>query len=651
MNRLSSKRNLNKNPPTMRHLLFLSFTLLSVGASAQFSDFGSVSANEMDMKTCTFDPEASAVVLLDEGYSDYTDDRGLMTYYHKRIKVLKEDGIKYGDVKFTYYSDDDFESVDNIEAISINADENGRRRDIAVENKSIYTKRVSKYRTEISFAFPNVKAGTILEYKYRINAKHYGGLRDWYFQSEIPVVKSSYRLKVVPGHEISYLVQYNPNYKVNVSRINNDQSIKFEMGSIPALTDEPFMDAREDYIQKVIFQTTKYTGSVGVIKYMTTWKEVNRELYGRSDFGRQLKIKIDECQDFINTSLNGKTELEKVQLIHHYVSGNLAWDGINSLIADGGIKNLWKKKTGNSAEINLLLVNLLREAGLQAYPMLVSERGHGRVNKNQPFINQFNSVYAAVFVGDKKYYLDATDKLTPCLITPYSILNSTAFIADNDAGGLVDIQENDIRYTDNVTISADLSEAGELSGKVNVESKDYARAEKIRWYTRSKTDYVDNYIKSGMVNIEVNNFDIKNIEQENLPVTQAFDFKTNIQTTGEYSFLSFNWFTGFQNNPFIVNDRFSNINFGYKKTINLTYLINLPPNAKIDAIPKGIKLVNPGKTVTFTRQFFQEGSKLMAKIRVDIDKTLFGVDEYGQVQDFFKQMVNLMNEQVILKSK
>ncbi len=635
----------------MRHLLFLSFTLLSVGASAQFSDFGSVSANEMDMKTCTFDPEASAVVLLDEGYSDYTDDRGLMTYYHKRIKVLKEDGIKYGDVKFTYYSDDDFESVDNIEAISINADENGRRRDIAVENKSIYSKRVSKYRTEISFAFPNVKAGTILEYKYRINAKHYGGLRDWYFQSEIPVVKSSYRLKVVPGHEISYLVQYNPNYKVNVSRINNDQSIKFEMGSIPALTDEPFMDAREDYIQKVIFQTTKYTGSVGVIKYMTTWKEVNRELYGRSDFGRQLKIKIDECQDFINTSLNGKTELEKVQLIHHYVSGNLAWDGINSLIADGGIKNLWKKKTGNSAEINLLLVNLLREAGLQAYPMLVSERGHGRVNKNQPFINQFNSVYAAVFVGDKKYYLDATDKLTPCLITPYSILNSTAFIADNDAGGLVDIQENDIRYTDNVTISADLSEAGELSGKVNVESKDYARAEKIRWYTRSKTDYVDNYIKSGMVNIEVNNFDIKNIEQENLPVTQAFDFKTNIQTTGEYSFLSFNWFTGFQNNPFIVNDRFSNINFGYKKTINLTYLINLPPNAKIDAIPKGIKLVNPGKTVTFTRQFFQEGSKLMAKIRVDIDKTLFGVDEYGQVQDFFKQMVNLMNEQVILKSK
>lgn len=636
----------------MRYLLVLSLTFLSAGAFAQFGDkFGSISVEEANLKTCAFDPEASAVVLLDEGFSDYTDDRGLMTYYHKRIKILKEDGKKYGDVKLSYYHDNDFETIDNIEAISVTTDDNGRRMDVPVESKSIYTKKVNRYRTEVSFALPNVKPGSIVEYKYRVVAKHYGGLRDWYFQSDIPVIKSSYRLKVVPGHEVSYMVQYNPDYKVAVNNLKNEQSIRFEMNNIPALTDEPYMDARQDYIQKVIFQTTKYEGFVGVVKYMSNWNEVTRELNSRSDFGRQLKIKIDECQDFIAGSLNGKSDLEKMQMIHHYVAGNLAWDGINSLTAEEGIKNLWKKKTGNSAEINLLLVNLLRQAGLEAYPMLVSERGHGKINKEHPFINQFNNVYAAVFVGNKKYYLDATDRLTPCQITPYSILNSTAFIADNKVGGLVDISENDIRYRDNITISADLKENGELSGKVNLESKDYARTEKLRTYTRNKSEYVDNYIKSGMVNIEVNNFDIKNIEQENLPVTQAFDFKTNIQTSGEYSFLSFNWFTGLQNNPFIVNNRFSNINFGYKKTINLTYLVNLPANYKVEALPKSIKLVTPGNTVSFTRQFFLEGSQLMAKIKVDIDKTLFNVGEYGQVQDFFKQMVNMMNEQVILKKK
>jgi hypothetical protein len=635
----------------MKYLLFISFTILSAGAFAQFQEFGLISTDETNLKTCAFDPEASAVVLLDEGYSDYTDDRGLMTYYHKRIKILKQDGIKYGDVSLTYYHDNDFESIDNIEAVSISVDENGRRRDVPVERKSIYSKKLNKYRSELTFAFPNVNPGTILEYKYRVVAKHYGGLRDWYFQSDIPVVKSTYRLKVVPGHEVSYLVQYNPKYKVNVKDMKNDQSIRFEMNNIPALTDEPFMDARKDYIQKVIFQTTKYEGFVGVVNYMSTWKEVSRELNSRSDFGRQLRLKIDECQDFIATSLNGKSDLEKVQMIHHYVGNNLKWDGVYGITAENGIKNLWKKKTGNSAEINLLLVNLLKEAGLDAYPMLVSERGHGKVNKEQPFINQFNNVYAAVNVGNKQYYLDATNDFTPSLITPYEILNSTGFIADNKEGGLVDIKENDIRYRENITISSSLSEDGELSGSVNLESRDYARTEKMRTYTSGKSDYVDKYIKTGMVNVEVNNFAIKNTEAENQPITQSFDFKAHVQSTGEYSFLDFNWFTGLKNNPFIINDRFSNINFGYKKTINLTYLVNIPANYKVDALPRSIKLVNPGNTVAFTRQFFQEGSQVLAKIKVEVDKTLFNVNEYAEVQDFFKQMVTMMNEQVILKKK
>ena len=635
-----------------KYILIFSVIIISSAAFSQFTEkFGSISIAESNMKTCPFDPEASAVVLVDEGYSDYTDDNGLLTYYHVRIKILKDDGIKYGDIKLSYYSENEFELLDNLEAISINTDDNGRRRDLPVDNKSIYSKKISKHRTEISFAFPNVKVGTILEYKYRVVAKHYGGLRDWYFQSDIPVLKSSYRLKIVPGHEVSYLVQYNPKYKIAVNNLKIDHAIKFEMSDIPALTDEPYMDARQDYIQKVIFQTTKYAGYAGTVNYMSTWKEVTRELFGRHDFGRQLKLKIDECQDFIATTLNGKSDVEKIQAIHHYVANNVTWDGTYRLTADGGIKNLWKKKTGNSAEINLLMINLLRDAGLDAYPMLVSERGHGRVNKDQPYINQFNNVFAVVFAGNnKKYYLDATDKYTPSHLIPYSILNSTAFIADNKVGGLIDIKENEARYHDKVTIASSLKENGELSGSVNVESKDYARTEKLKNYNSHKAEYVDTYIKSGLVNVDVNNFNIKNAEQENMPFTQAFDFKTNVQSTGEYSFISMNWFTGLQNNPFIVNDRFSNINFGFKKSMNLTYVVNLPANYKIDALPKNIKLVNSDRTVTFIREYFQAGNtQVMARIKVDIDKTIFSVDEYPELKDFFKQMINLMNEQVVLK--
>jgi hypothetical protein len=630
------------------YYLVIALTFLSAVVFSQ-ERFGTISPQEANMKVCDFDPEASAVILFREASSDFGGNDELITMYHERIKILKQDGVKKGDFKMSFHSNNDFETMTIMEAVSINIGDDGNRKDLPVDESSIYVKKINKYRSELSFAFPNVKPGTILDLRYRIVAKHYGGIRDWYFQTDIPVVKSSYRLKIVPGHEVSYLVQFDPSLKVDVKQLESNHAIKFEMNNIPALTDEPYMDAKEDYLQKVIFQTTKYADHGSSLSYMSSWKEVTRELISRTDFGKQTKIKIDECQQFIETALNGKSNNEKMQAIHHYVANNLTWDGYYGLTAENGIKNLWKKKSGNSAEINLLLINLLRQAGLEAFPMLVSERGHGRVNKDQPFINQFNNVFAAVLLDNKQYYLDATDRFTPSHITPYSILNSTGFIVDHNVGGLVDIKENAIRYIDNVTISAKLNEAGELSGSASLESKDYARMEKLRNYASHKSDYVDYYIKSGLVNVDVDNFNVKNTEDENLPFAQQFDFKTTVQTTGEYAFLGFNMFTGLHNNPFIVNNRFSNINFGYKKTVNLTYVIDIPKNFKVDELPKNKKLVNGDNSVTMTRQFFHEGGKLMAKINVSVDKTLFGVGEYAGVKDFFKQMVDLMNEQVVLK--
>src|SRR5215210_481754 len=106
-----------------KYLLLLSFCTAATIAFSQYSSkFGTISIEESNLKVCPFDPEASAVVLLDEGYSNYDDNDNLMTYYHQRIKILKEDGIKYGEVNLTYHSDNQFEMIDNIDAGSINTD-------------------------------------------------------------------------------------------------------------------------------------------------------------------------------------------------------------------------------------------------------------------------------------------------------------------------------------------------------------------------------------------------------------------------------------------------------------------------------------------------------------------------------------------------
>jgi hypothetical protein len=378
---------------------------------------------------------------------------------------------------------------------------------------------------------------------------------------------------------------------------------------------------------------------------------VNKELFSREDFGRQLKIKIGECEDFI-AALSGKSDFEKMRQIHNYVISNTVWDGSYGVVTTDGIKSLWKKKSGTAPEINLLLTNMLQSAGLETYPMLVSERGNGKINKVTPFIRQFNNVYAVVNINGKKYYLDGTDKYTPSYLTPYSILNTSAFIANNKNGGVVDITETESRYRDIISIDGKVESDGKYSGNVQLLSKDYARCNRLSSFkNKSKDEYIKENILRGVANVNILELKTENEDNDSLPLKQTFNYDTYIQNTGDYSFLNLNMFTGFESNPFIVNERFSTINFGYKKSLNLNCIVKLPDNLKLDEIPKNIKLMNQDGTVTFTREIFNDdkNKQFIARIRIDINKSLFTVSEYGEVKEFFKKMIDLMNEQVVLK--
>lgn len=636
----------------MKRLLLVGLILNALVSHAQLKGaLGQITDEERRLTVCEFDPEAAAIVLLDEGFSDHNDLYNLQTFRRTKIKVLKEEGIaQVADFQMNYYSKDGKVNVDGFNAIVTNFDESGKAKITVVDQQSIFRKKINSEYSRLSVAFPEIKVGSIIDFTYRYFADHYGFLQNWYFQRDIPVVKSTYELRMVPNLEMTYLAQYDPRYKLDVRPVKIHNGIIFEMKHIPALTEEPFMDAREDYVQKVIFQITKIASDYGNRKYMSSWDQLTRDLFERQDFGRQLKLKIDECQQYIAT-LTGKADLEKMRAIHKYVTSNTEWDGEYRLTSDG-VRSLWKKKSGNSADINLLLVNLLQRAELDAYPMLVSERGNGKVNKANPFTDQFNNVYAVVFIGDKKYYLDATDKYTPAHQVPFSILNTTAFIVNQKKGGLVEITEPEVRYQEIATVYAELDESGKYAGQVTMSSKDYARTSRVIDYKKSeKEKYINKFLLKGLVNVNIDSLQMDNIENDTMPLKQVFKYNTYVQKTGDYSFINLNMFTGFESNPFILNDRFSTINFGTNRTLNLNCSIRLPQGFSVDALPGNIRLKSPDNSVVFMRELFYDDKKniMVARIKVDINKSIFDVQEYASLKVFYKKMIDLMNEQVVLK--
>lgn len=139
------------------YLLLLLGVTSPVFASSDSSDatitvnkkFGKPTMEEMNMTVYDQDPEADAVVLMqtcDVNYEMQTLYNISMTYDYKiRIKVLKDEGKKYGDFAISYYVEDkgsQLEEFSNFSAASYNLNEKGKIEATKVTPKLIRDERV-----------------------------------------------------------------------------------------------------------------------------------------------------------------------------------------------------------------------------------------------------------------------------------------------------------------------------------------------------------------------------------------------------------------------------------------------------------------------------------------------------------------------------
>ena len=111
--------------------------------------------------------------------------------------------------------------------------------------------------------------------------------------------------------------------------------------------------------------------------YSTDWNAVVKTIYDNDDFGAELN-KTGYFEDDLKAVIAGLTTQDEIILaILNYVKSTVKWNEYNGYSCDDGVKKAYKDKTGNVAEINLMLTAMLRTAGLKANPVLLSTRANG----------------------------------------------------------------------------------------------------------------------------------------------------------------------------------------------------------------------------------------------------------------------------------
>ena len=418
---------------------------------------------DIALKEVPFDKSADAVVIWDKGTSNYDEQYRLITERQVKLKVLKQSGIDRGNIRIPFYSDGNFEYISNIEAIVFTPEEGGGYKASTLNKKNIFSRQVNRLYSEVTFALPNVKVGSIIEYSYRSVMKSYGGLRNWEFQKELPVLLSSYMLYPLPNSEFAYTVYKKSYFPLQVTPNNREGRVLFEMHNLPGMRDEAYSTSPRQFLQRVNFQFSGMKYSDGKTSYMETWKQMASELANDKNFGSQAS-KTLEVANILHSLGGDASALQKMKRIHQYVRSNIVWDHISSKYSEAGVKSVQEKKKGNSADINLLLVSLLRSAGLETYPLLVSERHHGRVDTTYPFIDQFNKVVALVRLDGSQYVMDGTDDATPSVMMPVQLLNTTGFLVDKKKYGFVHLNAGGHKQKELIAISGAIDESGTFKG-------------------------------------------------------------------------------------------------------------------------------------------------------------------------------------------
>jgi hypothetical protein len=177
-------------------LVFLAAAFLSP-AMASAAEWQQPTPEELTMKTQAGAPNASAVYLFRE---ETTDDKLHMHSIYVRLKVLTDEGKKYADVEIPY--EHRRFSITDVAGRTIHADGS-----IVPFTGKPYDKVVAKtstvqYQRKV-FSMPDVQAGSIIEYRYKLRYDDdYAVPPTWFIQSELYLRKAHYRF-VPTEHELT----------------------------------------------------------------------------------------------------------------------------------------------------------------------------------------------------------------------------------------------------------------------------------------------------------------------------------------------------------------------------------------------------------------------------------------------------------------
>ncbi|MGB3851875.1 MAG: DUF3857 domain-containing protein [Tunicatimonas sp.] len=635
------------------YLLLLVACLATSGMAQKKEDHATW--NELRQTHYPGDSTAAAAILSDVGdlrfeYRDSEGFRAILTRTVK-IKVYTTEGVNWGTVAIGFY-DGGYrqESVTDVRGTTFN-EEGGRIVGSEMSSDAVFEDDFSEHGRVKKFALPNVRPGSVVVYSYTLRSPYLLTLPEWRFQYEIPVQYSELSARIPAFYEYSILrhgyaklsdseAEVLRNKKQLGRYTYNEVQYRWEAQEVPAFNDESFISAKEDYLTRLTFQLAKenFPGR-STREFMETWPKLSADMLSLTDYGKFLRRK-DGRDEVEQLTASATTELEKARAIYRYVTTTLAWNGENRYAPAQSPKQVLSEGSGNSADINIVLRNMLDFAGITAQPVLLSTRDYGQVSVKYPVLSQFNYTLVYAVVDGSEYLLDGTDPDLPFGMLPLQCINGYGLIVDKKEERWVPLETGE-RYHSETFVSVILDSA-QLQARVRQKEKGYAALYKRKAYREDST---------ALPGYREQNFSIKNADNIGKSVITFFTTQHPATGTTDLLYIDPFYYSELDDNPFKAAQRQHPVDYSYRRTYKHTFSLKIPEGYTVEEMPTSAQLTLEDQSVQFLLQTQATTIGVQVLSLLKVNRTLISPDQYPQLKALYETLIAKHAESIVLKKQ
>lgn len=597
------------------------------------------------------DPHANAVYLsYDEDDDDTLNDHKVTV----RLKVLTQAGVKqYADVELI--APGRSFAIQEIEARTIHADGT-----VIPFTGKPYTKTMhyagDTYKARV-FSLPDVQVGSILEYTYILS---YDDNRvmpaRWYVQHDAPALHEHYRFKpmdlsgnryVTLDHGQTsrglYYVSFLPKSAKLISDSAGHLGYDLTVDDVPALPDEEALPPLDSFTYRMLFY---YAAQLKSDEYWAVeGKFFSKDVNHFAEAGGKMRADLARL---VSAGDSPDTKARKLYAAIMKID-NTSYDRAHSAEEDKedglhpirNAEDVWERQRGYNDQVAMTYIAMLRQVGITAYAMRVTNRDHNTFAADYTDLSQLDDTIVIAVLDGKEVFLDPGARYCPFGQLSWHH-SSAGGIRQMEHGSAIAVAP-ELNYKDNHVLriaQLGLGSDGVAGGTVTLnytgQQATELREREIGAAAADTRQRLEDSVRTMLPGgISLHLIRVDNLTDGEKPLVAVFGVNGPVSTvTGHRLLLSADMLRGDERARFASPTRQSGIYFHYPYEATDYVQLQLDPGIKVESLPAPQKSLVLG-AFAYNLTTTAKGDTVTASRTVAMGAMLVPASDYTSIRSFF----------------